>query len=52
MVKDAEFLEDSRKSGLDIEPLTGAEVDKIVKMISETPENIAKRLAEAMAPPK
>jgi len=52
MVKDAEFLEDSRKSGLDIEPLTGSEVDKIVKMISETPENIAKRLAEAMAPPK
>lgn len=52
MVKDAEFLEDSRKSGLDIEPLTGSEVDKIVKMISETPDNIAKRLAEAMAPPK
>lgn len=52
MVKDPEFLDDSRKSGLDIEPLTGAQVDKIVKMISETPENIAKRLAEAMAPPK
>ncbi len=52
MVKDADFLEDARKSGLDIEPLTGAQVEKIVQMISTTPEHIGKRLADAMAPPK
>ncbi len=52
MSPDKDFLEDAKKSGLDVEPMTGAAVDKIMQLIASTPDHIGKRLADAMAPPK
>ncbi len=44
-MKDAAFLEDAKKAGLDIDPVSGAELQQVVQEIVDTPEAVAKRLA-------
>jgi hypothetical protein len=43
-MKDPEFLEDAKKSGFDINPVSGEEMQKIVADIVATPKAIADRL--------
>ncbi len=48
-MKDAAFLEDAKKAGLDIDPVSGAELQQVVQEIVDTPEAVAKRLAGIIA---
>jgi hypothetical protein len=50
-VKDPAFLEAAAKSGLDIEPVSGAELQRIVAEIVSTPKNVTERLAKIIALP-
>lgn len=49
--KDADFIQDSEKSKLDIGLTSGEEVDKVVARIVKTPPALAERLSAAIAPP-
>jgi tripartite-type tricarboxylate transporter receptor subunit TctC len=51
MVKDTAFLEEARKLGLDINPVSGEDLQKIVSDIVDTPAEIADRLNEIITPP-
>ena len=48
-VKDPAFLEEAKKAGLEVDPVSGKELQEIVNDIVNTPEPIAKRLAEIIA---
>ena len=48
-VKDPAFLEEAKKGGLEVDPVSGEEMQRIVNEIVATPEPIAKRLAEIIA---
>ena len=50
-VKDPAFLEAAAKSGLDIEPVSGVELQRIVDEIVRTPKNVTDRLAQIIALP-
>jgi tripartite-type tricarboxylate transporter receptor subunit TctC len=50
-VTDPAFLEAAAKSGLDIEPVSGAELQRIVNEIVSTPKNVTARLSESIALP-
>ena len=50
MVKDEAFLEDAKKLGLDINPVSGEELQKIVADIVDTPARVADRLNQIIAP--
>lgn len=50
-VKDPAFLEAAAKSGLDIEPVSGVELQRIVDEIVSTPKNVTERLAKIIALP-
>jgi hypothetical protein len=45
MLKDAAFLEDAKKGNLEVDPVSGEELQKIVGEIVATPKEIAERLA-------
>jgi tripartite-type tricarboxylate transporter receptor subunit TctC len=45
-MKDPEFLIDAAKSQLEITPVTGADVEKLVRELHETPKEIAAKAAE------
>ena len=49
MVKDKNFLEDARKLNLDIDPVSGEELQKIVSELIDAPEEVKKRLGEVLA---
>ena len=49
--KDAEFMQDADKSKLDIGLSSGADVDKVVARIVQTPPALADKLSAAIAPP-
>ncbi len=51
MVKDEAFLEDAKKLGLDINPVSGEELQKIVADIVDTPARVADRLNQIIAAP-
>jgi tripartite-type tricarboxylate transporter receptor subunit TctC len=51
-MKDAEFLAEAQKSKLDINPLSGDEVAKIVSSFFELKPDIVAKLAEILAPKK
>jgi hypothetical protein len=51
MVKDAAFLEEAKKLGLDINPVSGEELQKVVADIVDTPAAVADRLNEIITPP-
>ena len=46
MVKDPAFLDEAKKLNLDINPVGGEELQKIVSEIVDTPQRIAERLAK------
>jgi tripartite-type tricarboxylate transporter receptor subunit TctC len=49
LVKDAAFLADAKKAGLEVDgPMTGAEVEKVVERIYATPKPIVEKVAKAM----
>src|SRR5262245_39829916 len=48
MVKDAEFLAEARQQDLDISPWTGAELEKAVAAIVDTPPAIAEQIRTAI----
>jgi tripartite-type tricarboxylate transporter receptor subunit TctC len=49
MTNDAAFKRDADKSKLEIEPATGEAVDKVIKLIAATPDDIGKRLTQAIS---
>jgi tripartite-type tricarboxylate transporter receptor subunit TctC len=51
-IKDPAFVEEAKKVGLEIDPVSGEELQKIVAEIVATPEAIAKRLADLIAEQK
>jgi hypothetical protein len=50
LATDAEFLAEAERTKLEVAPISGEEVDKIVALISSTPPDIAERFAKAFAP--
>jgi len=48
-MKDAAFLEEAKKTGLDINPIGGAELQKIVADIIDTPKPVRDRLASILS---
>jgi hypothetical protein len=49
LANDKEFLADGAKA--EVDPLPGAEVDKVIRLITGTPAEVAARYAQVMAPP-
>lgn len=49
-MKDPAFLEEARKSGLDIEPISGVELQKIVSDVIDTPKRLRDRVASLLSP--
>ncbi|MEN9708665.1 MAG: hypothetical protein RIQ68_1073 [Pseudomonadota bacterium] len=48
-MKDAAFLEEAKKTGLDINPIGGAELQKVVADIIDTPKPVRDRLASILS---
>ena len=51
LAADAPFLADAEKSGLDVTPIPGDAVDKVVTLITATPAELADRFAKIFASP-
>jgi tripartite-type tricarboxylate transporter receptor subunit TctC len=51
MVKDPAFLDEAKKLGLEINPVNGEELQKIVADIVDTPSQVADRLNAIITPP-
>lgn len=50
MIKDNEFIADAKKHNMDIRPMTGEELDKLIRDIVDTPPAIRDRVKRAMEP--
>jgi tripartite-type tricarboxylate transporter receptor subunit TctC len=48
-VRDPAFIEEARKAQLELDPVSGEELQRIVADILATPEPAARRLAELLA---
>lgn len=48
-MKDAAFLEDARKLGLDVDPFSGAQMEKLIQDMENTPREIVDRVAAIIA---
>lgn len=51
LATDRDFLADAERSGLDVAPVSGAAVDKVVALIAATPTDVADRFAKIFAAP-
>jgi len=51
LASDHEFLADAERSGLEVDPISGEAVDKIIALIASTPRDIADRYTKAFAAP-
>ncbi len=49
MIKDQNFLADAARLNLEIDPVSGVELQEIVSEILKTPKSVSKRLAEYLA---
>ncbi len=49
MIKDSAFLADARKANLDVDPVSGPELQELVQQILATSKPITKRLADILA---
>ena len=49
LAKDQDFLADAKKSNLDVDPMSGEEVDKIVALIASAPSDVVERYIKAFA---
>jgi tripartite-type tricarboxylate transporter receptor subunit TctC len=52
MIIDPEFLKDASTQKLELDPTPAAEIEKVIKLFATTPENLGKRLKEAIEPRK
>ena len=50
MIKNPEFIADAARSQVDIRPMTGAQLDKLIREIIDTPEDIRVRIKRALEP--
>ena len=50
MAKDQEFKDDAAKLGLDSEPVSGEEVQRVVENLVKTPPDVVKRVSDATNP--
>jgi tripartite-type tricarboxylate transporter receptor subunit TctC len=50
MAKDQDFKDDAAKIGLDSDPISGEEVQKIVEKLVKTPPEVVKRVGDAIDP--
>jgi tripartite-type tricarboxylate transporter receptor subunit TctC len=50
LATDQEFLADAEKSGLDVTPIPGDAVDKVIALIASTPTDVADRFAKIFTP--
>lgn len=50
MIKDEQFRADAEKGGMELDPLSGEELQKVVEDILATPKPIVDRLIKAVAP--
>jgi tripartite-type tricarboxylate transporter receptor subunit TctC len=48
-IKDPAFIEEAKKAQMEIDPVSGEELQRIVADIVATPEKVAKRLADIIA---
>ncbi|MCC6889333.1 MAG: hypothetical protein IT536_12430 [Hyphomicrobiales bacterium] len=51
-MKDKDFLADAAKMNLEIDPLTGEQVQAVIARVLRTPAPIAERVRKALEPPK
>lgn len=49
-LKDPEFLEEAAKARLDVDPISGADVERIVRELFTTPEPVKAKLKTVLAP--
>ena len=47
MLKDPEFLSEIKKLNLDLNPISAAAIDKMLKELYATPKNVLERAAQA-----
>lgn len=50
MIKDRDFMADANKHNMDIRPMTGEQLDKLIREIVDTPPEIRERVKRAMEP--
>jgi hypothetical protein len=50
LATDKSFLADAERADLEVSPISGAAVDKIVAQISATPAEVVKQYADALGP--
>jgi hypothetical protein len=50
MAKDEAFLADARKSRIDVEPVSGGEIDALVREIFAAPKDMIERVKALVAP--
>ena len=49
MVKDPAFLDDARKSGFDVTPVSGEDVRALVERMASTPKSVIQRYVDIVA---
>jgi hypothetical protein len=49
-MKDKAFLVDADKAKMEVEPITGEEMQKLIADIYDTPKELVDKVAAAMAP--
>jgi tripartite-type tricarboxylate transporter receptor subunit TctC len=49
-LKDPAFLEEATKLGLDVNPVSGAEIDKLIAQLYSTPKDLVDEASKAIAP--
>jgi tripartite-type tricarboxylate transporter receptor subunit TctC len=52
MIKDPDFLKDAAATKLELDPSPAAEVEKVIQIFASTPEDVGRKLKEAIEPPK
>jgi hypothetical protein len=49
---DPQFLEETQRIGLDLSPLGGDGITKLIQQVQATPQDVVDRLRELLARPK
>jgi hypothetical protein len=52
LAQDKEFLADAQKATLEVAPISGEAVDKVISLITSASPETAERLGKAIAPPE
>jgi hypothetical protein len=48
-MKDPEYLADAKKSRIDVNPVTGPEIDKLLRELYATPKDVIAKASQAIA---